>query len=399
MSARDHYTLMKQELNEIQWRHFLALEALRIGHGGIHQVRTAIGADFKTIKKGIDEILSGNLYHPGERIRKVGGGRKKLSEHQPGLVTVVEKTADPKGNPENPIRWTSYSMEHIANAVNRVGFIVSPRSIYRILKSLGFAMKANKKSIEGTKNHPDRDLQFQHINSIGLKFQLQHFPIISVDCKKKELIGNFKNNGREWMPKGKERAVNVYDFKSLSEGKAVPYGVYDLLTKSGFVNVGIDHDTAVFAVESIRRWWKTFGSSTYLQAKEMLILADGGGSNGSHNRLWKSSLQKLSNETKLIIHVSHYPPYTSKWNAIEHALFSYISINWRAKPLVSLETIIEIISNTTTKAGLTVTAMADINTYRTGIKVTDKEFKKLNIVPDEFHGEWNYTIKPQTLKL
>lgn len=399
MTAQDHYAFMKEELNEIQWRHFLALETLRIGHGGINQVRIATGADFKTIRKGIDEIQSGNLYHPGERIRKVGGGRKKLSEHQPGLVTIVEKTADPKGNPENPIRWTSYSMEHIANAVKKVGFIVSPRSIYRILKSLGFAMKANKKSIEGTKNHPDRDEQFQHINTIGLRFQLQQLPIISVDCKKKELIGNFKNNGREWMPKGKERTVNVYDFKSISLGKAVPYGVYDLLTKSGFINVGIDHDTAVFAVESIRRWWKTFGNDTYPQAKEVLILADGGGSNGSHNRLWKNSLQKLANETKLTIHVSHYPPYTSKWNAIEHALFSYISINWRAKPLVSLETIIELISHTTTKAGLTVNAMADINTYKTGIKVTEEEFKKLNITHDSFHGDWNYTIKPQPAKL
>lgn len=390
---------MKEELNEIQWRHFLALEVLRIGHGGINQVKTATGADFKTIKKGINEIQSGNLYHPGGRIRKIGGGRKKLSEHQPDLVPVIEKTADPKGNPENPIRWTSYSMEHIANAVKKIGFIVSARSVYRILKSLGFAMKANKKTIEGTKNHPDRDLQFQHINRIGLKFQLQKLPVISVDCKKKELIGNFKNNGREWQPKGNDRTVNVYDFKSLSEGKAVPYGVYDLLTKSGFVNVGIDHDTSVFAVESIRRWWKTFGSVTYSHAKEVLILADGGGSNGSHNRLWKSSLQKLSNETKLTIYVSHYPPYTSKWNAIEHALFSYISINWRAKPLASLETIIELISHTTTKAGLTVSAMADINTYKIGIKVSEKEFKKLNLILDNFHGDWNYIIKPQPAKL
>lgn len=399
MTAQDHYVFMKQELNEIQWRHFLALEALRIGRGGINQVRTVAGADFKTIKKGIDEIQSGNLYHPGERIRKIGGGRKKLSEHQPGLVTVVETTADPKGNPDNPIRWTSYSMEHIANAVKNVGFIVSPRSVYRILKSLGFAMKANKKTIEGKKNHPDRNEQFRHINTIGLRFQLQKNPIISVDCKKKELIGNFRNNGREWLPKGKERTVNVYDFRSLSDGKAVPYGVYDLLTKSGFVNVGIDHDTAIFAVESIRRWWKIFGKVTYPQAKEILILADGGGSNGSHNRLWKSSLQKLANETKLTLHVSHYPPYTSKWNAIEHALFSYISINWRAKPLVSLETVIELISNTTTKAGLTVNAMADNNTYKIGIKVTDEEFKKLNIIPDSFHGDWNYTIRPQNSKL
>lgn len=398
MTAQDHYAFIKEELNEIQWRHFLALEALRIGHGGINQIRSVTGADFKTIKKGIDEIQSRNLYHPGERIRKVGGGRKKLSEHQQGLVAIIEKTADPKGNPENPIRWTGYSMDHIANAVKKGGFIISARSVYRILKSLGFAMKANKKNIEGKRNHPDRDLQFQHINTIGLKFQLQKLPIISVDCKKKELIGNFKNNGREWMPKGKERTVNVYDFKSLSEGKAVPYGVYDLLTKSGFVNVGIDHDTAVFAVESIRRWWNTFGSLTYSQAKEILILADGGGSNGSHNKLWKSSLQKLSNETKLTIHVSHYPPYTSKWNAIEHALFSYISINWRAKPLVSLETIIELISHTTTKAGLAVAAMADINTYKTGIRVTEEEFKKLNLTSDSFHGEWNYTIKPQPAK-
>jgi len=386
---------MKQELNEIQWRHFLASEALRIGFGGINQVKIITGADFKTIKKGIDEIRSGNLYTPGGPIRKAGGGRKKLVSHNPNLLKTIRAIANPKGDPMNSILYTSYSIEHITNEVRKTGYVVSPKSVYRVLKSLGFAMKANKKNIEGTRNHPDRNLQFEHINKIGLRFQLETLPIISVDCKKKELIGNFKNNGREWTPKGQERSVNVYDFKSLSDGKALPYGVYDIFNKSGFINLGISHDTASFAVESIRRWWKQTGSLKYSKAKEIMILADGGGSNGSHNRLWKSSLQTFSNETKLTIHVTHYPPYTSKWNAIEHELFSFISINWRARPLTSIETIIELLNHTKTKGGLVVRAVVDKNIYETGIKISDKEMNKLNITKDPFHGDWNYTIKPQ----
>lgn len=394
MTEQKRYSFMKDELNEIQWRHYLALEAIRIGYGGINQVMSISGADFKTIKRGIAEVTTGKVYHPGERIRNIGGGRKKLSSYNPDIVPIVEKTADPKGNPMSPIRWTSYSMDHIATAVKKLGYIVSPMSVYRILKSLGFALRANKKEVEGKKNHPDRDTQFQHINKIGLQFQLQRIPIISVDCKKKELIGNFKNNGREWQPKGHDTRVNVYDFTSLADGKAIPYGVYDLLQKIGFVNVGVDHDTAEFSVESIRRWWNTVGKNYYPQAQDIYILADGGGSNGAKNRLWRVCLQKLANETNLNIHVSHYPPGTSKWNAIEHELFSFISINWRGKPLRSLETIIELLNHTTTKAGLVVTAMKDANVYKTGIKIPDEQMKKLNMIVDDLLGNWNYTIKP-----
>lgn len=398
MSAPQQYMLLKNELNEKQWRHFLATEALKIGHGGINQVMNASGADWKTIKKGILEIEQEALYQPGGRIREVGGGRKKLSYHTPGIDTLVVKTANPKGDPMNPLRWTSYSMTHIANAVKAFGYNISPRSVYRMLQEKGFAMRANKKELEG-KQHPDRNLQFEHINKIGLEMQLLGALILSVDAKKTELIGNYKNNGREWQPKGENIRVNVHDFgekdKNGNRIKAIPYGVYNILKKQGFVNVGIDHNTAEFAVESIRRYWQEQGKQDYADIKEILILADAGSSNGAKNNLWKVSLQKLSNEVGLTIHVCHYPPGTSKWNAIEHELFSFISINWRAKPLVSYEVMLELLNHTTTKAGLTVTAMKDINTYKTGIKISKKEMKTLNIIRDDFHGDWNYTIKPQ----
>lgn len=398
MSAPEQYMLLKNELNEKQWRHFLATEALKIGYGGINQVMIASRADWKTIKKGILEIRREALYAPGGRIRKTGGGRKKLSYHTPGIDTIVEKTANPKGDPMHPIRWTSYSMTHIANAVKEFGYRISPRSVYRMLQEKGFGMRANKKDLEG-KQHPDRNLQFEHINTIGLRLQLLGALILSVDAKKTELIGNYKNNGKEWAPKGENVVVNVHDFgEKDAHGnriKAIPYGVYNILKKQGFVNVGITHNTAEFAVESIRRYWQEYGKKDYSHSSDLLILADGGSSNGARNKLWKLSLQRLANEENLTIHVCHYPPGTSKWNAIEHELFSFISINWRAKPLISYEVMLELLNHTTTKAGLTVTAMKDTNTYKTGIKITDKEMKTLNIIRDDFHGDWNYSIKPQ----
>lgn len=268
-------------------------------------------------------------------------------------------------------------------------------SVYRMLKAAGFALKANKKNIEGAGSHPDRDAQFEYINRIGLQFQLLGNPIISADCKKKELIGNCKNHGREWHQKGTDTTVNVYDFESLGDGKAVPYGVYDVVKKKGFVNVGVDHDTAEFAVESIRRWWSSTGTVMYPPATALLVLVDGEGSNGSRNRLGKKKLQDLANEIGYSIQVCHYPPYTSKWNAIEHELFSFISINWRAKPLVSLEVILELLNHTRTRKGLTISAIKDTNTYPTGIKVTNEEMEQLNIIRNDFHGEWNYVITPQ----
>lgn len=399
MSTSQHYAFMREELNEKQWRHFLALEALRIGHGGINQIQNVTGVSWQTIKNGITEIEAGDIYHPGERTRKTGGGRKKLKAHMPDVETIVEKTADPKGNPMSTIRWTTYSMKWIAEAVQQLGYTLSSMTVYRILKAKGFALKANKKEIEGTSNHPDRNAQFEHINKIGLRMQLSGGIILSVDAKKTELIGKFKNNGREWQPKDSEERVNTHDFgEKDAEGKrikAIPYGVYNIIKKQGFVNVGIDHNTASFAVESIRRYYKEYGKQDYPHSKEVLILADGGSSNGAKNNLWKVSLQQFSNETGLTIHVCHYPPGTSKWNAIEHELFSFISINWRAKPLISYEVMLELLNHTTTKSGLTVTALKDENSYQTGIKITKRELGNLNIEKDLFHGDWNYIIRPQ----
>jgi hypothetical protein len=391
---------MLDALNEKQQRLYVASEALRLGYGGISKVSRESGISRVTITAGIKELRSG-VVTPPERIRRVGGGRKKLSDTQPDLVAQTVQTAHPKGDPMSPLRWTSLSMEHIAQAVKALGYPISPMSVYRLLKAKGFALRANKKEIEG-KQHPDRNAQFEHINQVGLRLQLQGSPILSVDCKKTELVGNFKNNGKEWQSKGEDAIVNVHDFgEKDAKGKrikAIPYGVYNVLKKQAFVNVGIDHNTAKFAVESIRRYWTECGRQNYTEKiNEILILADGGSSNGSKNNLWKYSLQELADETKLTIHVCHYPPGTSKWNAIEHELFSFISINWRAKPLVSYEVILELLNHTTTHAGLTVTAVKDTNPYKTGIKVTKKEMAGINITRNAFHGDWNYTIKPRTI--
>jgi hypothetical protein len=286
------------------------------------------------------------------------------------------------------------SVAHLKAALHAIGHTIADTALRDVLLSLGYRLAANKKNMEGS-SHQDRDAQFAQIKERCQQFEQQGNPIISVDCKKKELLGNFKNNGAEWQAKGEQTSVNVYDFLSLADGKAIPYGVYDLVHNRGFVNVGIDHDTAEFAVESIRRWWQQSGKALYPEKRELLITADGGGSNGVRNRLWKKKLQELANEEQIAITVAHYPPATSKWNKIEHRLFSFISINWRAKPLTSLEVVLELISHTTTTAGLTVTAVKDSQTYPTGLKVTDGELAALNLVRDAFHGEWNYTIKPQ----
>lgn len=400
MPAHQHYDLMKQELNEIQWRHFLGSESLRIGHGGINQIMQQSGADWKTIKRGMREIQTGHVYHPGERIRKDGGGRKKATVNTPHLLDAIELEANTKTDKRTIVRWTSRSIEHITNAIQTRGFFISLMTVYRILKERGYALKANKKDIEGGRDHPDRDRQFQHINMQGLRMQLQGFPILSIDSKKTEKIGNLKNNGREWMPKGEATKVNVYDFGEIDANtkkikKAIPYGIYDILKKQGFVNVGIDANTAEFAVNSITTWWETTGRTEYAEAREILLFADCGSSNGYKNKLWKCCLQQFANRTGLIVHVCHYPPGTSKWNDIEHAMFSFITINWRAQPLVAYEIMLELIRNTTTKTGLKIHAMLDTNTYEKGKKITDKQMQQLTIRRDEFHPEWNYTIEPQ----
>lgn len=387
------YSSMIRKLNERDRRLYFAGEALRIGFGGISQVARESGVSRVTISRGVDELQTGDIVTG--RIRKIGGGRKKLIKLYPEIKEKLSNLTNPKGDPMIKLQWTTKSIVKLAEAMKEYGYSLHPVTIMRILHSMGYSLKPNKKNIEG-ESHVDRDLQFSHINKQCKLFEENKNPIISIDCKKKEKIGNFKNNGSEWTRKGKdnETQVNAYDFTSLAEGHIAPYGIYDVLKKKGFVNVGIDHDTATFAVESIRRWWKQYGKQLYPNATGILITADGGGSNGVRNRLFKRELQKLVNEINIPVTLCHYPPATSKWNIIEHQLFSFISINWRAKPLTSLAVVLELISHTTTKSGLTVTAIADTNKYQTGVKVTDEEMKKLNITRDPFHGEWNYTTAP-----
>ena len=390
MTTKEQYVILHEALNEKQWRRYLATEAQKTGVGGQSIVAKESGSDRKTIRKGILEL---DKPYDNNRIRIPGGGKKKIQDEDITLVKDLEKLIEPKGDPMSLVQWTTKSLTHLVEILNKQQHSIKRTALRGVLNSLGFSLKANKKNIEGV-SHPDRDLQFQHIKKTAEIFEKAGNPIISVDCKKKELIGNFKNNGREWQAKGQDEIVNVYDFKSLADGKAAPYGVYDILRNTGFINVGTDHDTAKFAVESIRRWWNDTGKVLYKNKRKLLINSDGGGSNGVRNRLWKKELQSFATETGLAITVTHLPPATSKWNKIEHRLFSYISINWRGKPLTSLEIIIELLNHTNTKEGLTVKAMVDKNIYPIGVKVTDEEMNDLNISRGEFHGEWNYTIAP-----
>jgi len=386
------YQQMRTVLNEKQWRQFLALEAQE--RGSILEVALEAGVSKNTVRRGLEEIERGALYLTGTRQRKEGAGRKKKESQDETFIADLEGLLDPKGDPMSFVRWTTKSMAHLKRALQELGHQVGESTIRRVLQTLGYSLRSNKKNIEGT-SHPDRDAQFAHIKEQCQAFEEQGNPIISVDCKKKERIGNFKNNGHEWQAVGEDTVVNVYDFLSLADGKAIPYGVYDLVHNRGFVNVGIDHDTAEFAVESIRRWWRQSGKGLYPNKNHILITADGGGSNGVRNRLWKKKLQELADEEQLTLTIVHYPPATSKWNKIEHRLFSFISINWRAHPLTSLEVVLELLSHTSTKEGLTVTAVKDQNVYPIGLKITDEQLAALNLIRDSFHGEWNYIIRPQ----
>ena len=392
-SRTETYQRMHELLNEKQWRHYLALEAQECG--SVMRVAHEAGVSHNTIRRALRELEAGEHYSPGERQRKPGGGRKTAAAKDSSLQADLESLLEPKGDPMSLLKWTTKSVAHLKAALEQLGHQVAETTIRRMLHTWGYSLRANKKNSEGT-SHADRDAQFAHIKAACQAFEQHGNPIISVDCKKKELLGQFKNNGREWQPKGQDTVVNVYDFLSLADGKAIPYGVYDLVHNRGFVNVGIDHETAEFAVESIRRWWRQWGKALYPGKKALLITADGGGSNGVRNRLWKKMLQAFATEERLAISVVHYPPATSKWNTIEHRLFAFISINWRATPLTSLEVVLELISQTTTDAGLTVTAMKDSHAYPTGRKVTDEELASLHLLRDAFHGEWNYTILPQT---
>ena len=329
------------------------------------------------------------------RVRRPGGGRKPKIETEPGLLEALEDLVQSaiRGDPEATLLWVSQSQRHLVRALAERGFTASQKLVGRLLRRLGFSLQANRKTFEGA-SHPDRDAQFEHINQKIRRFQNARQPAISVDTKKKELVGDFKNGGRELRPKGDPEPVRVHDFKIPELGKVAPYGVYDIAANSGWVNVGIDHDTAAFAVESIRRWWRALGQKRYLGATSLLITADCGGSNGARVRLWKRELQTFANETGLSITVAHHPPGTSKWNRIEHRLFAFITQNWRGKPLISREVIIQLIAATTTSTGLDVQCCLDENDYPKAIKVSDAEMAAINIACDSFHGEWNYTISP-----
>jgi hypothetical protein len=388
------------ELNERQRRLWAASEARAAGRGGIAATARATGISVPTIRKGIAELECGERLDAG-RVRRPGGGRRALTEIDPTLLRDLERlvSESSRGDPESLLLWTSRSVRHLAAALREQGHTVHFTTVAKLLGLLGYSLQANVKTREGA-SHPDRDAQFEHINAVVKAAVAAGEPVISVDTKKKELVGDFKNAGREWRPRGEPELVRVHDFKDKQLGKAIPYGVYDIAANQGWVSVGIDHDTAQFAVNSIRSWWQHLGHQRYPAATQLQITADCGGSNGNRVRLWKVELQKLADETGLQIGVCHLPPGTSKWNRIEHRLFSYITINWRGKPLHSLETVVNLISGTTTSTGLEVYARLDDGTYPDKIRVPDAEIKAVNLHGDQFHPEWNYTIKrvSRTLK-
>lgn len=395
-TVRRKYRHLFRELNERTRRYWAATEAEAIGYGGLSIVCEATHIDHKTVQTGLRELGGSGAVLPAGRIRRAGGGRKKLTEKDPHLREALNVLVEPttRGDPESTLRWTTKSTVNLAEELTDQGHQASYRTVHRLLASEGYSLQSNKKTEEGT-DRPDRDAQFRYISEETKKLQSKNQPVISVDTKKKELIGNFKNNGKEWRKTGNPRHVNMHDFADKALGKVAPFGVYDLSRNEGWVNVGIDHDTASFAVESIRRWWTRMGMTRYPNAKELLITADCGGSNANRSRLWKIELQKLSDAFHLTIHVRHFPPGTSKWNKIEHRLFSFISKNWRGQPLIDRATVVNLIARTTTTAGLTVQAVLDENTYQIGQKISDAEMNALNLIGESFHPEWNYRIEPR----
>ena len=390
----ERYRALAGEFDERRRRLWAAAEARSAGWGGIAAVVRATGISESTVLRGLSELGSGEPLALG-RIRRPGGGRKPLSETDPTLVADLERLVDPgsRGDPQRPLRWTAKSVRNLAEALRSLGHQVSHMTVARLLPSLGYSLQANSKRREGSA-HPDRDGQFHHINNTVARALGAGEPVISVDTKKKELVGDFKNAGRELAPKGAPVPVRVHDFRDPVLGRAVPYGIYDLAEDTGWVNVGIDNDTAQFAVASIRGWWEHLGRERYPKATTLTITADCGGSNGYRTRLWKTELQALADETGLRIQICHFPPGTSKWNRIEHRLFSFITQNWRAAPLVSLELIINLIGATTTRTGLSVYAQLDERTYPKAITVTDEQLAAVNLEGHEFHPEWNYLIIP-----
>jgi transposase len=382
-------------LTERSRRIWAASEAAALGHGGIGLVETATGISRSTISRGLRDLETGEPL-PAERTRRPGGGRHRAAQKDPSVVTDLESLVEPtaSGDPASPLRWTSKSVRRLAAELQAMGHAISYRLVTDLLHAAGYSLQANRKTREGPQ-HPDREAQFQYLNEQVRRSQRQHRPAISVDTKKKELVGDFKNAGREWRARGDPEAVRVHDFLIPARGKAVPYGVYDLARNEGWVSVGIDHDTASFAVHAIRRWWSVLGRRAYPDTTALVITADAGGSNGPRVRLWKWELQQFANRTGLTITVCHFPPGTSKWNKIEHRLFSHIAMNWRGKPLVDLVTIVNLIGDTTTDAGLRVRSEIDRAQYPRGTTVTDQQMAQVHLVPHAFHGDWNYTIRPK----
>jgi DNA-binding phage protein len=399
------YRALADRLDEATLRLWAALEARTLGRGGVSTVAKAIGMSRTTIYAGLEElgarqpslVSTASVEAAGKRrIRAKGGGRKKLTDKDSTLLRDLDRLVEPsaRGDPQSPLRWTCKSTPRLAQELAEQGHQVSQRSVCDLLAQLDYSLQSTRKTREGSQ-HPDRDAQFQHIASTAAQYQAAGDPVISVDTKKKELVGDFKNGGREWRPVGDPQQVRVHDFIDPQLGKVAPYGIYDVAANQGWVSVGIDHDTAEFAVESIRRWWKEMGRPRYPNTRRLLITADCGGSNGYRVRLWRLQLQKLADELHLIIQVCHLPPGTSKWNKIEHRMFCHITNNWRGRPLISREVVVNLIGSTTTGSGLRIRSQLDENTYQAGIKVSDDQLAELDIERDAFHGEWNYRLRPR----
>jgi hypothetical protein len=397
---KERLLALMPHLNERQMRIAAALEARSLGYGGVSAVAEVSGIARGTIHRGLEELKNPQMKSALEQVRAGGGGRKTIVSREPTILKRLKAMVESntRGDPMSPLLWTCRSTRELAGALSKEGYSISADTVGRLLAEIGYSLQANMKTLEEGSAHPDRDQQFKHLNNQVRSFLKRENPVISVDTKKKELIGNYYNKGRRWLPKGEPDEVKVHDFIDPQERKAIPYGIYDVARNLGWVNVGCDHDTASFAVASIRRWWSSMGSNVYPEAEQLLICADSGGSNGYRIRLWKLELQALVDETGLWITVCHLPPGTSKWNKIEHRLFSHISMNWRGRPLVSHEVVVKLIGATMTKSGLKVRAKLDKRKYPLKIKVSKEDMKSLNIEPHKFHGEWNYTIKPRKLK-
>jgi hypothetical protein len=391
-AIRTRYDAIRGSLNEALRRRWAAAEAQALGYGGVSVVARTTGLSIPTVRRGIRELKE-NPTPPTDRIRQAGGGRNRIEEKSPEILAELELLVAPhtRGHPESPLRWTCKSTRKLAEELQARGYEVTDPVVGRMLRDLNYSLQANRKTRDGL-SHPDRNAQFVHINAMVRRFQKRLQPVVSVDAKKKELVGDFKNAGREWRRRGDPEHVRTKDFVDKQLGKALPYGILDIFRNEGWVSVGVDHDTAEFAAASLQQWWLRMGRRAYPNASELLLTADGGGSNGSRTRLWKLCLQRFADKTGLSVSVCHFPPGTSKWNKIEHRMFCHITENWRATPLVSRQVVVNLIANTSTRSGLKIQAAVDETEYQTGIKVSDSEMASVNIVRDSFHGDWNYRI-------